>query len=366
MGTPAPYHFAFEFYRTRDGVGFGRRPVAPAQLEPGREQLMFDGQRRGQLPLDLTGIEVGEYPSLVDSRSGEIDGLTLRVDCDGQRVERDFGLRLFQPVLDNALADLIERKQLTASEQVSFRVFASQAPPPPHRQDDEVRSVVRRRPLPTLPGQLAEFLELATAKGPAVGDDYPLFVMETALEQAHEIVWERNRERGVWMVGNLFRQTEPHPEIFGLIHTVFEARGATHERFRLDLHTETFVDLETQMDRRRKRLGRTHDLAMGMAHTHPFLPSVLDGKEACPTCPVRATCQLSSAQLFSKQDRQFHNAVFGHVPFAVEFVLGLTPREEFDLRLYSPDGGIFRERGYYRLAALPAQLLNSGEPSHVH
>jgi hypothetical protein len=229
-----------------------------------------------------------------------------------------------------------------------------------------VKSAVRRQPLLTLPGQLSDFVEGATAEGPALGEDYPLFVLESVFDQAHEIMWERNRERGVWMIGNLHRQMEPEPEIFGLIHTVFEARGATHERFKLDLHTETFVDLDRQLERRRKRLGRRHDVAMGMAHTHPFLPSILDGKEACPSCPLRPTCQLSSAQLFSKQDRQFHNAVFGHVPFAVEFVLGLTPREELDLRLYCPDSGKFRERGFYRLAALPAQLLNSpGDPCHA-
>ena len=363
MAKPTEFAFEFELYRNANGVGFGRRPIAPAQLEPGREQLLFEGQRSGRLPFDLTGIVVAEHPSIIDSRSGEIDGLTLRVEFAGQSLERNFGLELFQPSLESAWTELLERKQLTASDQVSWRVFVAA---PPGRDDDGVRSLVRRRPLLTLPGQLADFLGSANAVGPHLGNDYPLFVLGTALDQAHEIVWERNRERGAWMIGNLFCQTEPEPEIFGLIHTVFEARGATHERFRLDLHTETFVDLDTQMERRRKRLGRMHDLAMGMAHTHPFLPSVLDGKEACPTCPVRSTCQLSSAQLFSRQDRQFHNAVFGHVPFAVEFVLGLTPREEFDLRLYCSDGGRFRERGFYRLTTLPALLLDSpGYPYHA-
>ena len=324
---------------------------------------MFEGQRRGRLPLNLSGVKVIEEPSFVDLRSGEIDDLTLRVAVDGQSIERKFGLELFRPLLDSAITELLAQKQLTSSDQVSWHVFAS---PSPVRHEDGVRSVVRRHPLLTLPGQLADFLGEATAVGPAPGDDYPLFVTDTALQLAHEIIWERNRERGVWMVGNLFRQLDPEPEIFGRIHTVFEARGATHERFRIDLNTETFIDLDTQLDRRRKRLGRLHDVAMGMAHTHPFLPSVLDGKEAYPSCPLRPTCHLSSALLFSKQDRQFHNAVFGHVPFAVEFVLGLTPREEFDLRLYCPDSGSFRERGFYRLAERPAQLSHlSGDPVHV-
>ena len=50
------------------------------------------------------------------------------------------------------------------------------------------------------------------------------FDIQSALEQAHNIVWQRNRERGVWLVGNLFRQSVPKHEIFLVIHTVFEAR----------------------------------------------------------------------------------------------------------------------------------------------
>ena len=37
MSSPPAYAFEIEVFRTSDGIGFGRRPVAPAQLEPGRE-----------------------------------------------------------------------------------------------------------------------------------------------------------------------------------------------------------------------------------------------------------------------------------------------------------------------------------------
>jgi hypothetical protein len=137
------------------------------------------------------------------------------------------------------------------------------------------------------------------------------------------------------------------------VHTVFEARGTKHERFSLDFSTETFTHVQQQLELRRKRFGRPAVVLLGFYHTHPFLPSVLDGMEACPTCSLRSTCTLTSS-FFSQRDQAFHAAMFGSAPYAVEVVLGLTPREEFDVKMFCCDGGQFRERGYYQLAELPA------------
>jgi hypothetical protein len=179
------------------------------------------------------------------------------------------------------------------------------------------------------------------------------------LERAHEFVWQRNRERGVWLLGNVVLQQKPR-EIFGIIHTVFEARGTTHERFSIDFTTETFTHAQQQLERFRARFGRIADVLMGFYHSHPFLPSILDGMEACPTCGLRPTCKLTSS-FFSQRDQAFHAAMFGAAPYAVEIVLGLTPREEFDVKMFCYDGGRFRERGYYQLAELPAALFSEGE-----
>jgi hypothetical protein len=74
---------------------------------------------------------------------------------------------------------------------------------------------------------------------------------------------------------------------------------------------------------------------------------------------LRPTCTLTSS-FFSQRDQAFHAAMFGSAPYAVEVVLGLTPREEFDVKMFCFDGGLFRERGYYRLAELPTGMLKEG------
>ena len=138
---------------------------------------------------------------------------------------------------------------------------------------------------------------------------------------------------------------------------MLEARGTKHERFSIDFSTETFTHVEQQLALIRRRFGRSADVLLGFYHTHPFLPSVLDGMEACPTCSLHPTCTLTSS-FFSVRDQRFHAAMFGSAPYAVEIVLGLTPREEFDVKMFCHDGGGFRERGYYRLADESIDILN--------
>jgi hypothetical protein len=221
---------------------------------------------------------------------------------------------------------------------------------------------VRRKSLPLADGQLEAFLAKSQAVGQLHDDDYPVFLAESALERAMEIVWKRNEERGVWLIGGLYRQSEPVHEVFGVVHTVFEARGVKHSRFNLSLSPETFSHVDRQLAIRRRRFGETGEMPLGFYHSHPFLPAVLDGKESCPGCPLRPTCQLTSS-FFSKQDAHaFHIPYFGGAAYAIELVLGLTPREEFDLKMFCLDGGQFRERGYYRLAELPVAAGMAGPP----
>jgi hypothetical protein len=100
-------------------------------------------------------------------------------------------------------------------------------------------------------------------------------------------------------------------------------------------------------------MGKVGEIPLGFIHSHPFLPAELDGHNDCRECDKRETCTVTSAFL-SKRDAQFHAALFGAAPYAVQMVLGLTPRADFDLRMFCLDGCQFRERGFYALAAEPA------------
>jgi hypothetical protein len=359
VGTHTRYsRYEVEVVRKQDQVGFGRRPVALSYLEAAKEQLIFIGQRSGIVDADAAGVDVVDSPEFIDEPANEVCAIEMRLASSVAPISLRFGTALFHPLWQKITSELVLAKQLDESDVVHLRVFANKE----HKIDvSKVKNhaTVVREPLPLLEGEIDALMPDATPCGPMNERDYPVFVTEQVLQQAHEIVWERNRERGVWLVGNLFRQHRPH-EIFAVVHTVFEARGARHERFSIDFSTETFTHVQQQLALTRKRRGRSADMLIGFHHTHAFLPSVIDGMESCPACSLRPTCTLTSS-FFSPRDQAFHAAMFGSAPYAVEFVLGLTPREEFDLKMFCFDGGRFRERGYYRLRGLPAGMLNQGE-----
>jgi hypothetical protein len=357
-GTPSRYEL--EIVRHCDGVGFGRRRVPESCLEPAREQLIFLAQRRGRLGADVNGARVVDSPLFDDGQIGTIRGVRMQLGDDAERLSLDFDLGLFQTFTEKLALELLNSKQLQGSDEVRVRAFA-------RKEADAGRparsgATVRRQPLPLVEGRLDDFLSRATAVGPMSDGDWPVFVTESVLQEAHELVWERNRERGAWLIGNLHRNSPRcgPSEIFGEVHTVIEARGTKHDQMRLDFSTDTYTHLQRQLQLRRERFGQAAEVLIGFIHSHPFLPSVLDGKEACPSCSLRATCSLTSS-FFSKRDLAFHAAVFASAPYAVEFVLGLTPREEFDLRMFCYDGGKVRQRGFYRLADTPGHELQEGE-----
>ena len=204
---------------------------------------------------------------------------------------------------------------------------------------------------------MEERLAGATRHGPEGEDDYPLFITADALPTSVEKSWAGpDLEGGAWLIGNLYRQADP-PEIFAVIHTVIEARGMAHEKDSLDFSSETWLHLQEQLSRRKTRLGKQGEVAAGFIHSHPFLPAETHGQKNCTTCAKRASCTLSSAFL-SKRNAQFHTAVFGAAAYAVQMVLGLDARGDFDLRMFALDGCQFRERGFYVLADAPAAVVH--------
>ena len=80
---------------------------------------------------------------------------------------------------------------------------------------------------------------------------------------------------------------------------------------------------------------------------------MLEEGDSCSHCQLVDECKASSA-FFSQQDAIYHRAAFGRAAYAVQLVRGLSPRREPDLKMFCFDGGLFRERGYYRLSRDPS------------
>jgi hypothetical protein len=330
----------------RTGALLGRRAVPEDHLERCREWVRFQAQRRAAVA-DGDAGEILDEPCFADEHEGRIEAMTIRIGDGPQPFEHRFTSHTFRSVADAFLEDVVAAGGVDRQTPVAYRVFARSVPESP--SPNGVTAKVRRHPLPLTAGRLGDCLAHATLCGALADDDYPLFLREGVVPQSVKRSWAgRDVEGGAWLVGNLYRQHEP-PEIFGVIHTVLEAVGMTHEKDQLDLSAQTYLHLQEQLDRRRNRMGREGELLMGFIHSHPFTPATQDGREDCQGCAERNTCTATSAFL-SRRDARFHTAVFGSAPYAVQLVLGLTPREEFDLRMFSLDGGQFRERGFYCLA----------------
>jgi hypothetical protein len=344
------YSYRIEIQRAADGLRFPGGPVASAFLRAAREEAVFRARRRGFIDADQGDIH--ESPILMpeDGRS-QISGINISVANTAHRSELEFGLELFAPAASMEAQQLVKQGHLKPDDKYLYRVFAKPAEPTPDSAGMAgVVSCVRRNAWPLLEGRLSDLQGRAEAVGPCESDDYPLFVTHRALEMARQYCRKPvDKEAGALLLGHLCRQRDPEPEIFGVIDDAIEARHADQTQFRLELTTGGFAYLQAQLRLRKTRMSRTHELPLGFAHAHNFLPAVLDdGQGQCPHCPKQSTCQLTSS-FYSSEDVRFHQALFATAPYAVGLVWGYTPRAEDDLRVFCLNGGQARQRGYYLL-----------------
>jgi hypothetical protein len=354
MTTEPSYKYRLQIQRESDGAWFPSGPIGDAYLQEARDHALFQSQRRGITGSDLNDAPVGEQPVFASGRDGQIRGVIITVGNGAQQIATTFGLELFAPAARAEARRLVKAGQLADGCKFVFSVFADRVAP---RSADAtmpagcVRASVRRAPLPLVDGSLADWLNRAEAVGPIRDEDYPLFITANVLNLSREFSRRTgDKEGGAMLLGHLYRQREPKPEIFGVIDTALELEHAKHEMYSLQFSAETFARINAQLALRRTRLGMVHEIAMGVCHSHNFLPSALDGKPKCAECPLRPTCQLTSS-FYSVADEQFHRALFGgRAPFSVGLVWGYTPREEDDLRVFCLNAGQSRERGYYRIA----------------
>ncbi|HVS34806.1 MAG TPA: hypothetical protein VMS17_04435 [Gemmataceae bacterium] len=356
--------FRLEIQRPADGARFPGPPAPDGFFREVLDQVVFLGQRRGVIGPDAAEARADVQPILA-GEDGQVAGVKVAAECDGRQVEMVFGIDLFAPLARLEIARLAKQGRLGEDDKVLYRVFAeaggarSETVPQlggsasTHSVSRPLSAVVARvlrKPLPLRPGRLGDWRAAAASVGTIEDGDYPLFVTESALGLARDYSRKPvDKEGGALLLGRLYRQDDPAPEIFGVIDDVIEAKYAEQKLFSLNLNTNGFAYLNGQLRLRRERLGRSDELPLGFAHAHNFLPSVLDdGQANCPSCPLRPTCKLSSS-FYSAADVEFHRALFSRAPYAVGLVWGYTPREEDDLRAFHLDGGQARERGYYRI-----------------
>lgn len=359
---PVDFRYEVHFRRSSDGKEIPGGEIAPAYFQIGHEQLIFEALRKGLVDASGAHDGIAQLPVFAPGSVEQVTGIRLILHKGDDSLEKQFDLGIFESAAQAGLEQLIKSGLLGDDTKAVFQVFArpqtnyeSPAATPGVRV--AAASRVKRRPVPLLDGRLSEWLSQAEPAG-EVGDDFPLFVLESVLERMLEYCFKPGgKEAAAMVVGHLYQQTAPAPDVWGVGDAVIELRHARHERFSLDLTAETFADMNRQLDVRRSRLGRPHEVPLILCHSHPFLPSLTEGGEAnCPKCPLRPTCQLTSS-FYSTSDVRFHGSHFGKQPWVTGLVAGWTPREETQLRLFCLEGTRSRERGFYRIRNAPSSEL---------
>ncbi|MCA9071460.1 MAG: hypothetical protein KDA84_21175, partial [Planctomycetaceae bacterium] len=352
IGPMERYDYRLEFQRSSDGKRLDAGRVNPYWLEFLWEQAIFQGQRRGTVGPDPSQAIINEHPQFLKDPEGSLKSISVSAGDGTNMHETQFELSAaFSAPGEEALKKLVEGGLLTAEDKATFRVYAKPSAKVAEQETNGVRATLKRDPLPLLDeGCLEDYMEKATLNGELDEKDHPLFVPRELFEKAREYCFKTGRqEGGAMIVARMYRQTEPQPEIFVVAHAVMELRHAKQSLFGFEPTSDTFADLNKQLHLRRSRLGFPDEMPAVLVHNHPFEPSVRDDGEAnCPTCPLQQTCELTSS-FYSASDVNFHLSMYGRQPFVTGVVIGLTPRQEDDVRMFCLDGTRTRERGFYWL-----------------
>jgi len=349
------YRYRLEFQPGDDVARFPGDRVDPAYLSVPREQAIFRGQRAGLLGDNPAEASVLEQPVFTAEATGEIAGLqflvgegesTLRVLFDVQAA--------FGAAAQAQLARFQKQEAAWAKcEKVLFRVYAEADDNGRARAGCTDTPHVRRKPLPVQDGVLGEWLAVGQPVGPVSDRHYPLFIYEETLEKAQAYLGKAGSQKlegAALLLGHLYRQREPVPELFGVVDAAIEIRHADQKAFSFTPTAAGYADLGAQMALRRTRLGRTHEVPLILAHNHWFYPAVQDDGDAhCPSCEKRRTCEMTSS-FYSRHDVNLHLSWFGSQPYVAGMVIGLTPRDEQDLRVFAMHGCLPEERGFYKIA----------------
>lgn len=361
------FQFEVELRHAGGGAAIAREAAAPEYLRPLAEDALWYAQRKGWIGQDRSGSLCEVEPVFSTRRGKPVEKLKLHVlrRANGSPISpglpsaapivtREYSLAVFADVTDNLVVRSLAEKRMTSDDKYDVLVHARESleEPEPH-----MNVVVKQAPLRWVEGSLGEWRERSELLGEAVHDDEAtqVFILQEAFDAARDFCRAGGaREGGAMLVGRLYRQVDPEPDLFAVVEAAFEARHADQQVFSLSLSPDTFLQFERQLERRRKRLGRPEELELGFSHGHNFLPAV-DSQTAeplCPACEKRSSCALDTA-FFSTVDLQFQRAFFAKRVFSIGVVFGLTPRGEDKVRVYGFSDGVLKERSLW-LASAPA------------
>jgi hypothetical protein len=345
-----------------------------------RDETWWWGVRAGQLPLEWPGLTLRVLPG---PRAGPcFRGFSLELSDLRHRYAHRFSIYSLRDTAQRAITRLLQQKVLQADDTVNYYLTAipqsgaDGSPGGSGPGDGNGRSgggapAIKVKPrsqgLVLEEASLEKYLAAsapltagwATPPDPSDPSDTPeaapmiVLFERDAWEQGYRFA-RRGKDvesAAVW-TGRLLRDTASS-EVFVLVEGCIEARSATESRYSVEFSGETWARLREQLDERRKRLHRPHEIILGSVHGHNFTPAAdEEGHQACEACELRATCPRTTA-VASALDIQWHKSVFVGQPFALLGIWGWTARGAEVWQLYGLADGTLAPRGARLLCRAP-------------
>lgn len=331
-------------------------PVSLSDLLSPRDQAWWDGVRVGALPTDLQALEVQVHPG-ENAGPDRLGGYYMEMRKGRQSFRRHFKLSTLSQTLARPLEKLLTDGVITAEDEYDYFLTSR-----PHEESDHKRSIghvqatARMEPLVFETASLAEYLanseelsgptskQLAAQERERESKQMPMFVVDDAWQDGRELARLGGEDESAAVAtGRLFRDTDS-PEVFVVIDAFLQAEFAAEEKFSVTFSGDTWGQVRTRLEQRRRRLNRPHEMIVGSVHGHNFQPAADEsGRRMCEACSILEVCSRSTA-VASTNDFRWHRSVFAGQPWASLLIWGWNAREEEEWRMYGLDNATLAPR----------------------
>jgi proteasome lid subunit RPN8/RPN11 len=330
---PGAYKLELEVL-TADGRPLRRVPIDP-DWEPAFETTTFDAIRRGHLPPVLTANR-GRIQPIWHGTLGApyVSAFRAIIMTPRGQSTAEIPTAYLRGHSRQVSADLVRAGELVQGDLFKYLVCAYPVEPEPIPSGGFAVEDVAE-PLALVATPLGELTDSAQLRGLRRGDEMPVFIDQTVLDDA--LVLSRaagSVEVGGVLLGTLHRDPVL-PEIFIEVTALIPAPHTVAEAAKVTFTAETWAAVDAAI-----ALRDCGENKIGWFHFHP---------NWCRNCPdeKRAHCALGEP-FFSTDDVHLHRVCFSRA-YHVALLVTDTPRRGLVPTLYGWQQGMVTERGFYTL-----------------
>ncbi len=330
---PAAYKLELEVM-SADGQPLRRVPIVP-DWEPALETTSFDAIRRGLLPPVLTANQ-GRIEPIWHGTLGApyVSAFRAIIMTPSGQSTVEIPTTYLRRHARQVSAELVSAGELGQGDLFKYLVCAYLVEPEPVPAGGfAVENVTE--PLDLVDTRLGELMDCAQIEGPRRGDEMPVFIDQTVLDDAIALSRAAGSvEVGGVLVGTL-RRDPVLPEIFIEVTALIPAPHTVTEAAKVTFTAETWAAVDAAI-----ALRKCGEKKLGWFHFHP---------NWCRNCPdeKRTHCALGEP-FFSADDVHLHRVCFSRA-YHVALLVTDTPRRGLVPTLYGWQQGMVTERGFHTL-----------------